>query len=204
MLRQLRGHVPHRIATACLATALMIAPVHAEDAVEDEKSARAKAAEDAESSFACHFGSCAPPDAYPPTYGAAVPFVFIVAAAGLVITPVLAIPALAIDGLDGPVGVWNDLVVSPVHYVFEDRVEPKPVEVAETKPAPPPPPPAPAPPPPPAPKARIVLRGVNFSFDSVGLDTGSKAIIEVAAEILEENPEVRVRVEGYTDSTGRG
>ena len=34
MLRQLRGHVPQRVATACLATALMIAPVHAEDAVE--------------------------------------------------------------------------------------------------------------------------------------------------------------------------
>ncbi|MCH2170359.1 OmpA family protein [Myxococcota bacterium] len=73
-----------------------------------------------------------------------------------------------------------------------EAVEPEPVVVAAE----------PAPPPPPAPKARVVLRGVNFSFDSADLDAGSQAIIAVAAEILNENPGVRVRVEGYTDSTG--
>ena len=73
-----------------------------------------------------------------------------------------------------------------------EAVEPEPVVVAATPP----------PPPPPALRARLVLRGVNFAFDRAALAAGSQAIISVAAEILNENPGVRVRVEGYTDSTG--
>jgi OOP family OmpA-OmpF porin len=81
------------------------------------------------------------------------------------------------------------------------------------EPAPPPPPPAPAPtvapaptpppppPPPPAPE-RIVLRGVNFAFDSDEIDPASAVVLDVVAETLSGRPEAAVRVEGHTDSMG--
>jgi len=60
-----------------------------------------------------------------------------------------------------------------------------------------------APPPtPPKPQARVVLRGVNFDFDSALPIEGSQAVIDIAAETLLVNPEVRVRVEGHTDAVG--
>jgi len=59
--------------------------------------------------------------------------------------------------------------------------------------------PPPAPPPTPA---RVVLRGVNFGFDSAVPVAGSQAVLDVAAETLLANPEVHVRVEGHTDSVG--
>jgi len=58
------------------------------------------------------------------------------------------------------------------------------------------------PPPPPAPRVRVVLRGVNFDFDSAAPIEGSQAVLDVAAETLLANPEVRVRVEGHTDAVG--
>jgi OOP family OmpA-OmpF porin len=78
----------------------------------------------------------------------------------------------------------------------------------EAKPAPAPaPPPAPAreapKPPPPAPQPeRIVLRGVNFAFNSDKIDPSSMVILDVAAETLRKNPGVQVSVEGHTDSVG--
>src|SRR5262249_39547419 len=79
------------------------------------------------------------------------------------------------------------------------------------KPPPPkPPPPAPAPrvttrpapaPPPPA-EERLVLRGVNFAFNSDKLDSASTVVLDVAAEQLRAKPGARVAVEGYTDSGG--
>jgi OOP family OmpA-OmpF porin len=75
----------------------------------------------------------------------------------------------------------------------------------EPKPAPPPPPApareAPKPPPAPAPE-RIVLRGVNFAFNSDQVDAASMVVLDVAAETLRNNPGVRVSVEGHTDSVG--
>jgi OOP family OmpA-OmpF porin len=68
----------------------------------------------------------------------------------------------------------------------------------EPEAAPPPPPP----PPPPAPRARVVLRGVNFDFDSAAPMEGSQVVLDIAAETLLGNLEVLVRVEGYTDATG--
>ena len=78
------------------------------------------------------------------------------------------------------------------------------------RPAPPPPPPAPvakrpAPAPPPAaPPAseRLVLRGVNFATDSAAIDPASAVVLDVAAEQLRSRDNVRVVVEGHTDSTG--
>jgi OOP family OmpA-OmpF porin len=66
---------------------------------------------------------------------------------------------------------------------------------------PPPPPPAPAPPPPPV-KQRIVLRGVNFDFDKSNIRPDAAAILEDAARILRDEPDVRVSVDGHTDARG--
>jgi len=73
--------------------------------------------------------------------------------------------------------------------------------------APPPPPAAPPPPPPMAPApvddcGRIVLRGVNFAFDSAEIDAPSSVVLDAAADQLNECKNVAVRVEGHTDSIG--
>ncbi len=72
---------------------------------------------------------------------------------------------------------------------------------AVTEPEPEPEPEA-APPSPPTPRARVVLRGVNFNFDSAVPMEGSQVVLDIAAETLLGNREVLVRVEGHTDATG--
>lgn len=67
-------------------------------------------------------------------------------------------------------------------------------------PLPPPPPPTPEPTPPV--KRRIVLRGVNFDFDSAAIRPGGRPVLDHAAEILFEQAQVRVLVAGHTDSVG--
>jgi len=70
----------------------------------------------------------------------------------------------------------------------------------EEKPAPAP---APAVTPPPPPRAeKIVLRGVNFDFDKATIRPDAKVILDEAATQLSRNPDVRVSVEGHTDSVG--
>jgi OOP family OmpA-OmpF porin len=49
---------------------------------------------------------------------------------------------------------------------------------------------------------RIVLRGVNFNFDSSEIHPDSQVILRAAAEALSENPDARVNVNGHTDSSG--
>jgi OOP family OmpA-OmpF porin len=70
-----------------------------------------------------------------------------------------------------------------------------------------PPPPAAPPPPPVAPApvddcGRIVLRGVNFAFDSAEIDPPSSVVLDAAADQLKECPNVSVSVQGHTDSVG--
>ena len=74
----------------------------------------------------------------------------------------------------------------------------------EKKEAPPPPPPPPPPKaePAPPPKEKIVLRGVNFAFDKYNISPEAAVILDEAAAILKRNPDVRVNVDGYTDSIG--
>jgi outer membrane protein OmpA-like peptidoglycan-associated protein len=69
----------------------------------------------------------------------------------------------------------------------------------------PPPPPIVEAVPTPAPvviKQRIVLRGVNFDFNSSDIRPTSRPVLDEAADILKANPGVDVRVEGHTDSIG--
>lgn len=67
----------------------------------------------------------------------------------------------------------------------------------------PPPPlePEAAPVPPPTQK-RIVLRGVQFGFDSSTISPEAAPVLDQAATLLKENPDVLVVIEGHTDSIG--
>jgi outer membrane protein OmpA-like peptidoglycan-associated protein len=80
---------------------------------------------------------------------------------------------------------------------------------------PPPPPPAPRPeprraepaPPPPAPapaRARelFTLKGVLFEFDKSTLTRGAKDTLEAAVRYLKDHDDVRVEIQGHTDSKG--
>jgi len=78
-------------------------------------------------------------------------------------------------------------------------------DVAEAGPAPEPQvawTPAVSAPPPAEPSRRIVLRGVNFGFDSDAIRPEDQAILDAAIEALTENPAVQVEVAGHSDSTG--
>ncbi|HEX7326092.1 MAG TPA: hypothetical protein VF292_12185, partial [Rhodanobacteraceae bacterium] len=81
--------------------------------------------------------------------------------------------------------------------------------------APPPPPPPPAAPPPPPPQNVVIdLRGVNFKFDrpkkgehNIGPTlkppaSDSLAILNQAVDTLNRYPQVKVEIDGYTDSVG--
>jgi OOP family OmpA-OmpF porin len=67
-------------------------------------------------------------------------------------------------------------------------------------PEPEPPPPPPAPPPPT--KQKIVLRGVHFDFDKAAIRPDARPILDEAARILNDNPNLNVLVEGNTDNIG--
>lgn len=69
-------------------------------------------------------------------------------------------------------------------------------------PIPPPPPPPPPTPTPEVVRRRIILRGVNFDFDKSDIRPDSRPVLDEAAFILRENPDIRVSVEGHTDGMG--
>jgi OOP family OmpA-OmpF porin len=52
---------------------------------------------------------------------------------------------------------------------------------------------------PPPPVRRVVLRGIKFGSDTAYIEPASAGVLELVAERLRENPDVRVRIEGYTD-----
>jgi OOP family OmpA-OmpF porin len=49
---------------------------------------------------------------------------------------------------------------------------------------------------------RIVLRGINFAFDSARIEPEFEPVLDVAVEELKANPAVNVEVSGHTDWTG--
>jgi len=62
---------------------------------------------------------------------------------------------------------------------------------------------APAPPgAPPAPRPTVILSGVNFQSARSVLTTSSYAVLDQVAASLVANPEIRIEIAGYTDSTG--
>ncbi|MBI3758113.1 MAG: OmpA family protein [Deltaproteobacteria bacterium] len=76
--------------------------------------------------------------------------------------------------------------------------EPPPPAPRAATPPPPPPPPAPAP----VESKRIVLRGINFDFNKSDIKKEFVPVLDEAAQILKDNPNVKVTVEGHTDSKG--
>lgn len=71
---------------------------------------------------------------------------------------------------------------------------------------PPPPPPLPTPTPVPEPPdviaRRIVLRGINFDFDSSQIREISEPVLDEAVRQLGDNPGVTITVVGHTDARG--
>ena len=47
-----------------------------------------------------------------------------------------------------------------------------------------------------------VLTGLNFALDSSSIDSRGNRELDNVARILRENPEIRVRIDGHTDSSG--
>jgi len=107
------------------------------------------------------------------------------------------------DSGDSTFWVWGALIgavsgavlCGVLGHVFLDPGE----QVAYVPPPPPPPEPTPAPVPV---KQRIVLRGVNFAFNSSEIQDVARPVLDQGATILKANPGVTVRVEGHTDSIG--
>lgn len=64
--------------------------------------------------------------------------------------------------------------------------------------APPPPPPPPAQPL----KKRLILRGVNFDFGKAEIRSDARPVLDEAVRTLKEAGDIRVSVEGHTDSVG--
>lgn len=117
---------------------------------------------------------------------------------------------VVVDGVERSVSdsqdLWKGAVVgAPIGaavcgllgHVFLD-----PTPAVAPAPPPPTPVPTPEPQPPPVVKRRIVLRGVQFDFDSSEIRSDAKPVLDRAVEILGENGEVNVVVDGYTDSVG--
>lgn len=55
---------------------------------------------------------------------------------------------------------------------------------------------------PPVGEELLILTGINFAFDSSKLDKASEELVERAVENLKRNPQMKVLIEGHTDSTG--
>jgi OOP family OmpA-OmpF porin len=74
----------------------------------------------------------------------------------------------------------------------------------DPEPTRPPLPPLPTPTPelPPPTSHKIVLRGVTFDFNKSDIRPDSRPVLDEAAEVLKEHPNLRISVEGYTDSIG--
>lgn len=48
----------------------------------------------------------------------------------------------------------------------------------------------------------LILRGINFEFDSATIKEDSETILDEAVNTLKENPSIKTRIEGHTDGTG--
>lgn len=48
----------------------------------------------------------------------------------------------------------------------------------------------------------IILRGINFDFDKYNIKPEFNPVLDEAADILKEHPQIKVVVQGYTDSVG--
>lgn len=54
----------------------------------------------------------------------------------------------------------------------------------------------------PPPGARVILRGLQFGFDTAYLEPVSRGTLEAVAEEIQKREGTRMRIEGHTDSAG--
>ena len=108
---------------------------------------------------------------------------------------------LATDGLNGPVTITTT--------VTDDRGLTANTTTNVTVQAPPPPPPPPAPEPGSAAQIKEdlstkgkALLNVHFDVDKATIRPDSEQLLQNAAQVLTEDPELYIYVDGYTDSTG--
>jgi len=52
-------------------------------------------------------------------------------------------------------------------------------------------------------KKNWVLKGVKFATNSAKLDKGSFALLDEAVQVLKDNPNLKIEVQGYTDNVGK-
>ena len=97
--------------------------------------------------------------------------------------------------IGAPVGA---VVCALLGHVFLDP----PIEIEEPPPPLAMPEPTPEPAPEPVVRRRIVLRGVNFDFNRADIRPDSRPILDQAVDVLRENEDVHVVVEGHTDAIG--
>lgn len=103
------------------------------------------------------------------------------------------------------IGAFAGAVVGYALCAMLDKPEPPPPAPPRAAPSPPPPPPPPPKKPEPEPKEvreRIVLRGVQFDFDSADIRPDAAVVLDEAVRLLNQAPETQVRIEGHTDWTG--
>ncbi len=50
--------------------------------------------------------------------------------------------------------------------------------------------------------SRIILRSVQFAFDSATVDAGSLATLDFTAKWMAQHPEARLRIEGHSSAPG--
>jgi len=115
----------------------------------------------------------------------------------------------------------GDVILSVgFQLMFGAPTPPPPVARALPPPAPEPAPPPPPPPPPPAPPAcvapagfqvdancriieqTLVVRAVDFEFNSAQLTSPARQTLDEVAASLVKQPELKIEIQGYTDSTG--
>jgi OOP family OmpA-OmpF porin len=48
----------------------------------------------------------------------------------------------------------------------------------------------------------LVLQGIEFEYDSAEINPSSEPVLRVAAQMLIDNPDVRVEIGGHTDDQG--
>lgn len=95
-------------------------------------------------------------------------------------------------------GVGALLGAAVGYWMAGEEPPPPPPPAPRVQAPPPPPPPAPAP----AEAKRIILRGINFDFDKSNIKSEFAPVLDEAAQILQDNPNVNVTIEGHTDSIG--
>lgn len=105
-----------------------------------------------------------------------------------------------VAGIGAGVGIGALLGGLVGYWMCAGEEAPPPPPAPRATPPPPPPPPVAAPAP--TESKRIVLRGINFDFDKSNIKREFVPVLDEAAQILKDNPNINVTIEGHTDSKG--